>query len=198
MNNPKASNTRRHFLRDVSVIAAATGMATVANGVLAQSDLDVNSSQDHAQEIDLGLKPSPSAFGAVVVPKDRLVFATFAASSEGMQGMAIVELVGCAAWRSRAAGDEATAAHAVDIEGLAVCNTYEVANSSWIAGLDPSNSSDPSQLRHIIFTFLGVDPVVSTAGRHFECLVEGINASLVSSGPFEDVIEYIDLLDANV
>ncbi len=209
--NQSASNSRRLFLRDASMLAAAA-VATcpsVSQGAPKRTKREAGGINE-VSPIDLGVKPLATDFGGVIVRRSKLVFFTFHATSTQSfgEGMALVELSGCKASRQRCSGDEETAGHPIDLDGLSMCETYEVHNSSWIRSWVEETAADPSMkqatkkqstdsLRHFIFTFCGFEPGVCEGGKHFECLAENINVEFISGGTYKEIFDYMKLLDAH-
>lgn len=160
------SHTRRRFLRDASIVAAVSSVGFATEVALADGDEVV------IKVLDLGVKPLLSSNGAVVHPGSNATFATFA--TEG--GTALMEFTRCAALKFRSPGDELTAAHALDLDSLPPCDTYEIVNSPW---------AGDSSLRHFVVTFFG-DEVAAT---HFECLAEDVQANVAASGSYRDIAD---------
>ncbi|MEO1524625.1 MAG: hypothetical protein AAFX06_04275 [Planctomycetota bacterium] len=53
-----------------------------------------------------------------------------------------------------------------------------------------------NKLRHFVVTFLGIIPDVCDGGRHFECVAEDMNVEFFPQGSFNDILDYIDFVDA--
>lgn len=189
---------RTNGLSSRSICLAVAAICTTASfytllpadeTALPADETEVN---NHVNKIDLGVKPQITSPGVAIVPHASSTYVTFQATQYGEQGasdgLAVIRLTGCSDWKFRSAGDEDMALHTVDIEALDCCETYEVFNSDW-SDFDPTS-------RHLIFTFLGLNPGVTEGGMNFECLAQDVTVEFFPSGPFEDILEYIDLLEA--
>ena len=73
---------------------------------------------------------------------------------------------------------------------------FEVLNSSWAQSNSTGSEDADIKLRHFVFTFFGLHEGIAHRGKNLEFLAVGIHAELLPKGPFEDVIEYIELLNA--
>ena len=159
MNDPAHKN-RRHFLKEAACAAAATGVAA-----------DLSQAEMIDQGIlpfDLGMRPDRGAVGAVIVKKGDRTFVTFAATRAGLQGQAVIELVGCKAWKSEVDADSGVARDSLPL------GSFEALDSAWA-------KTQAKGLRHFVITFDGNVPGVTSKGVPFECLAEDIKAEFVTS-----------------
>jgi hypothetical protein len=182
------------------VTAATVGVISFPGFVQAER----RSRSDSAQPIDLGVKPTASSPGAVVVQKNRLTFVTFHATqhndvgSPAGTGTAMIALEGCLDSKFRCAGDELQAPHPVDIEKLDACEVYGVTGSSWVESWEEVVGSSKPRLEHYIFTFLGVNPGVCIGAMHFECLAQNVaSVDFFPNESFGEMLEYMTFLDEN-
>lgn len=167
---------------------AAIGSAATPAGAEGNSQ----GGTDQPRRIELGVKPSLAAAGAVILPRSRSLFAAFPAMGERGDETAVVDFSNCIAWRSRAIGDEEFAPHPVISDALAPCEIYEVENSSWAAVHQEPRQPSP---RHFIITFDGAVPGVTGRGRHFECLASDAAAVSFANSAFEHVLsQYIEVM----
>jgi hypothetical protein len=160
-------------LKDATFVAAAASATLVGDAAFADEDGMT------IEILDLDVKPLIASHGAVVIPGSNATFATFATNG----GTALIEFTRCAVFKFRSSGDDANAAHSLDLDSLAPCETYEVANSPWAV----KQSVGKTDFRHFVITFLG-DEIA--AAQHFECLAEDVHAQLVSSGSYLDMVDY--------
>ncbi len=200
--NTSLENTRRRFLRDASLIAVAGATALPSVAEASRRSRRGRVSIDTPTKIDIGVTPKRSEFGGVVIPGSNLVFFAFQATQGAAEGIAVVEFTGCASWAQRA-GDVDSQPHAINLDNLDMCASYEVTNSSWATTVSGASSSgrgrgsrSANRLRHFIFTFCGYEPNVSEGAKHFECLALGANVEFLSGGRFQDIVDYTRLLDA--
>lgn len=190
-------NSRRHFIRDASLLSAAAGLGATA-AVGANANL-----ADEAVRCKIGgnrdLKPDISTPGVVVVPMDKLIFLTYCgapALDPTNQGTVVIALEGCFDWKFRSPGDEESAAHPLDLEALDFCQAYRVKRSTWVATVEQSTGRQTPRLRHHIFTFLGLNPGVTHRGTHFECLSQAWSFRFFKTKSFDRIMNYMTIANA--
>ncbi|MEL6107274.1 MAG: hypothetical protein AAFU85_14635 [Planctomycetota bacterium] len=156
-----------------------------------QSSSKPSSGKQGVSVLELGPSPDMMSPGAAIVEGENQLFLSFAATSDGSSGQAVVELKGCVEWNSTVPGENPFAT--VDGDSLPICSFVEVTGSDRLATLaNPKNS-----LRHFVVTFLGIEPGVCEGGRHFECVAEDMHVEFFREGSFDDILDYIDLVDAS-
>ncbi|OYP36005.1 hypothetical protein CGZ80_09625 [Rhodopirellula sp. MGV] len=192
-----ANHSRRRFIRNAGCItAAASSVATLGSKGFADDSQRQPGKQDRqAKQIDLGARPSLTTHGAVVVTSGNQTFACFSAESGGGQGLAVIGLKGCQGWKSSAPGENPL--DTSDHDTLEACSVFEIPDSTWVDSQSPNGKSDNHKLHHYVITFLGADPEVCFGARHFECLAESLEMTFLATGPFEDVLEFIDYVAAD-
>ena len=220
-DHPKTQPTRRRFLEVAS--AATAGVFAGAKQVEAKerrsrrlpsgrsrrtktkTPAKPPAPKNDIRTVNLGAIPTLDSLGSVVVPKEQLVFLTFNAAKLDPQGnfvengTAIFELTGCKEWRYRVPGDHEQREKCLNIDSLLECQTYEVRQSSWIEELGEQASRwekrQLSKLRHFVVTFFG-EFGPSSGATHIEFLAEKIDVQVVDAPVYEEVLVYMDFMDA--
>jgi hypothetical protein len=198
-----SSASRRKFLRDAAIVSAAMagGVSLPAPAVAAPP-----AAAGEAKKLNLGFAPDAGAAGAVLVPTNFGIYATFRAmvsNEDGGQepvGTAVVELVGCVAKAfsySTDMGEDGRPYSFFDLKSGAV---YEIVDSEWLLkveedvfgraqgtgnGVRTAGKKKRTLLRHYVFTFHDTT---------FQCIAEGLKPK-VSTESYGDIVADLALGD---
>ena len=150
---------------------------------------------DEVIELNLGIWPSASISGGVLVQTDYSTFLTFNALAQNSDGKyqdvghALVEFMYCQCTKFGYPNDEARPGHPLYNKGLSNYGygIFEVLNSSWIDQLVeqnrvhfPKTVRNPAH-RHFIFTF---------HDSTFECIAEDLKLEILNL-PYEQIFARI-------
>jgi len=179
----ESSASRRQFLRDAALVSAAMAGGVGFAEPAACAPL---AAAGEAKQLNLGFSPDAGAAGAVLVPTNWGIYATFramVASEDGAQvpvGTAVVELVGCVAKTfsySTDMGEDGRPYSFFDLKSGAI---YEIVDSEWLLkveeetfgraqgtgeGARTAGKKKRTLLRHYVFTFGAIT---------FQCIAEGL------------------------
>jgi hypothetical protein len=142
------------------------------------------------KKLNLGFAPDAGAAGAVLVPSEWGVYATFramASDDDGVQyvvGTAVVQLVGCAARIFSYSTDMGDDGRPYSFFDLKAGGIYEIVDSTWLLKVEEetfgraAGKKQFKLLRHYVFTFRDTT---------FQCIAEGLKPK-VSTEPLGDIL----------
>ena len=189
------NTSRRAFLKNASALTAAASIASLPAEVHARKKSKV----DRVRQIDLGARPVIASCGGVLIKTSRLMFLTFDAEKHGEGGVeygtAMVQLKECLEYKFRGGVLDSLQDHSVAVDQLDACETFEIKNSTWVRRLDPPKRKRKSRYRHLVFTFLGANDLL-TGAVHFECVAKGVNLELIQAGSYDELVAYANALDS--
>jgi hypothetical protein len=155
------------------------------NAARLRRELAVQSGEEHAIWLDLGVTPEAAVSGALLVQSEYHCFLLFNSSQPSDEKMrvpqVIVEFEGTSKTTFGLPNDEAIGGHPLWGRGLECYDAFEVVNSSWIAEEERRNrESFPNSkfdCRHFIFTF---------HDSCFGCLADGMKLE-IDRRPFSEI-----------
>jgi hypothetical protein len=195
----ESSASRRQFLKDAALVSAAMAGGV---GFTAPAACAPLASAGEAKKLNLGFAPDAGAAGAVLVPTNWGIYATFRAmvsNEDGAQepvGTAVVELVGCVAKTFSYSTDMGEDGRPYSFFDLKSGGIYEIVDSEWllkveeevfgrVQGTSAATKRDFKLMRHYVFTFHDTT---------FQCIAEGLKPK-VSNEPFGDILADLALGD---
>ncbi len=176
--------SRRRFLDRAIAAGVVAGVAGVSLAQRGGSPLRSKGLGAFSRQLNLGVWPIPGPHELVVHPESNIVFATFAATDGNNEGIGVLEAHGCSDWSFGGNLQDQTS---VSTDQLPVCSVCEIQNSEWAAGTD---------LRHFVVSLMALHPGIEHRGKNLELLAQSIHIELFPPCPYDDVVAYIDTVNA--